>query len=44
MAAAHNDDSYMRLARTFDLSAVTAAEAPTFAAQLSFDTEAATTT
>jgi hypothetical protein len=37
--AAHVDNSYMRLARTFDLTAVSAAQAPTFTAQLSVDTE-----
>ena len=37
--ALHQDDSYMRLARTFDLTGVSAAQAPTFAAQLSIDTE-----
>ena len=35
----HVDDAYMRLARTFDLSAVPAAQTPTLRAQLSFDTE-----
>ncbi|MET0725070.1 MAG: M14 family zinc carboxypeptidase [Leifsonia sp.] len=38
-AAAHTDDSYQRLQRTYDLSALSAADAPTFAAQFSFDTE-----
>ncbi|MBI5088101.1 MAG: immune inhibitor A, partial [Actinobacteria bacterium] len=37
--AAHADDSYMRLGRTFDLTAVTAADSPTFEAQFSFDVE-----
>jgi Zinc carboxypeptidase/Immune inhibitor A-like, MAM domain len=37
--ALHQDDSYMRLARTVDLTAVTAAEAPTLHFQLSFNTE-----
>jgi hypothetical protein len=37
--AAHQDDSYMRLARTFDLSGVGAAQTPTFTAQLSVDAE-----
>ena len=36
----HVDDSYMRLARTVDLSGVPAAQTPTLRAQLSFDTEA----
>jgi hypothetical protein len=35
----HVDDSYMRLTRTVDLSGVTAGQAPTLQAQLSFDTE-----
>jgi Zinc carboxypeptidase/Immune inhibitor A peptidase M6 len=35
----HVDDSYMRLARTIDLSGVTAGQAPTFQAKVSFDTE-----
>ena len=35
----HVDDSYMRLTRTIDLTGVAAAEAPTLAAQLSFDVE-----
>ncbi len=35
----HVDDSYMRLARTVDLTGVDAAQAPTLAARLSFDTE-----
>jgi murein tripeptide amidase MpaA len=35
----HADDSYMRLARTVDLTGVTAAQAPQLRAQLSFDTE-----
>ena len=37
----HVNSAYMRLARTFDLSGVTAAEAPTLQAQISFDTEPA---
>ncbi len=41
VAAPHADDSYMRLSRTFDLSAVTAAQAPQFQAQLSYNTEEA---
>jgi hypothetical protein len=39
MLAPHADDSYMRLARTFDLSGVSAAQAPTFEAQFSYSTE-----
>jgi hypothetical protein len=35
----HQDDSYARLARTVDLTAVTAAQAPQLQAKLSFDTE-----
>ncbi len=35
----HADNSHARLARTFDLSNVTAADTPTFAAQFSYDTE-----
>jgi Zinc carboxypeptidase/Immune inhibitor A peptidase M6 len=38
-AASHIDDGYQRLGRTFDLTGVSAAEAPTFEAQFSFDTE-----
>ncbi len=38
-AAAHADDSYMRLGRTFDLTGLSAADAPTFEAQFSFDVE-----
>ncbi len=37
--AVHVDDAYRRLARTFDLSGVGAAQTPTLKAQLSFDTE-----
>jgi hypothetical protein len=39
-AANHADNSYMRLARTVDLTGVTAAEAPTLEFALSYDTEA----
>ncbi|WP_082492107.1 M14 family metallopeptidase [Leifsonia sp. Root4] len=39
MAAPHIDDGYQRLTRSYDLSALTAADAPAFAAQFSFDTE-----
>ena len=35
----HVDDSYMRLARTFDLTGVGAADAPTLSSQLSYDVE-----
>ena len=35
----HVDDSYMRLARTVDLTGVTAAQAPALQAKLSFSTE-----
>lgn len=38
-AAEHLDDSYMRLGRTFDLTAIAAADAPTFEAQLAWSTE-----
>lgn len=38
-AAGHADDGYMRLARTFDLTAITGAQSPTFTAQFSIDTE-----
>ena len=38
-AAVHSDDSYMRLTKTFDLSSVTAAQAPALAFQLSNNTE-----
>ncbi|RJK96538.1 zinc carboxypeptidase [Vallicoccus soli] len=38
-AAEHADDSWMRLTRTYDLTGLTAADAPAFAAQLSWDTE-----
>ncbi|WP_022893798.1 M14 family metallopeptidase [Agromyces subbeticus] len=41
MAATHIDDGYQRLARTYDLSTVTAADAPAFEAQFSFSTEEA---
>jgi hypothetical protein len=37
--AAHADNSYMRLARTYDLSGVAAADAPRFEAQFSYATE-----
>ena len=39
MLAPHSDDGYMRLARSFDLTGVSAAQAPTLEAQLSFSTE-----
>ena len=39
-AANHADNSYMRLARTVDLTGVTAAEAPTLEFALSYDVEA----
>ncbi len=35
----HQDDSYMRLARTVDLGAVAAADEPTLRVRMSFDTE-----
>ena len=38
-AASHADNSYMRLARTYDLSGVAAADAPRFEAQFSYATE-----
>ena len=38
-AATHVDDGYQRLSRTFDLTGVSAADAPTFEAQIAFDTE-----
>lgn len=37
--ATHTDDGYQRLARTFDLTGVSASDAPAFEAQLSYDTE-----
>lgn len=37
--AAHVDDGYQRLMRTFDLTAVSAGDAPTFEAQINFATE-----
>jgi hypothetical protein len=37
--ASHADNSYMRLARTYDLTGVAAADAPRFEAQFSYDTE-----
>lgn len=37
--AGHLDDSYMRVARTFDLTGVAGADLPTFEAQMSWDTE-----
>ena len=37
--AEHADDNYMRLRRTFDLTTVTAAQAPSFQAQMSYSTE-----
>ncbi|KRC62053.1 hypothetical protein ASE14_08685 [Agromyces sp. Root81] len=39
VAATHIDDGYQRLARTFDLTTVSAADAPTFEAQMAFETE-----
>ena len=39
-AALHADDSYMRLSRTVDLTAVAATDSPTLRFALSFDTEA----
>ena len=39
VAADHVDNGYQRLGRTFDLSALTAADAPAFSAQIAFDTE-----
>ncbi|RFS84533.1 zinc carboxypeptidase [Actinomadura spongiicola] len=39
VAGAHEDASYRRLTRTVDLSTVTAAQAPTLQAQLSYSTE-----
>nr|WP_211340178.1 M14 family metallopeptidase [Solirubrobacter pauli] len=38
-AAVHQDNSYMRLTKTFDLRTVTAADAPKLTAQLSYLTE-----
>lgn len=38
-AAGHIDDGYQRLGRTYDLTGLTAADAPAFAAQIAFDTE-----
>ncbi|KJL45085.1 MULTISPECIES: M14 family metallopeptidase [Microbacterium] len=38
-AATHVDDGYQRLGRTFDLTGVTAADAPTFEAQIAYDLE-----
>ena len=38
-AAGHVDDGYQRLGRTYDLTGLTAANAPAFAAQIAFDTE-----
>lgn len=38
-AAKHQDNAYMRLSRTVDLSGTTAAQAPSLAFQLSYDTE-----
>lgn len=38
-AAVHADDSYMRLTKTFDLTGITAAQAPALAFQLSHNTE-----
>ena len=39
VAAGHADDSYMRVARTFDLTGIAAPDMPTFEAQMSWDTE-----
>jgi hypothetical protein len=39
VAGAHVNDAYMRLARTIDLTDVTAAQTPQLQAKLSFDTE-----
>jgi hypothetical protein len=39
MAASHIDDGWQRLTRSYDLSALTAADTPAFEAQFSFDTE-----
>ncbi|MEI5584829.1 MULTISPECIES: M14 family metallopeptidase [unclassified Agromyces] len=39
-AAGHFDDGYQRLGRTYDLTGLTAADAPAFEAQIAFDTEA----
>ncbi|WP_194397588.1 M14 family metallopeptidase [Microbacterium atlanticum] len=39
-AAGHIDDGYQRLGRTYDLTALTAANAPAFQAQIGFDLEA----
>ncbi|MEU4836307.1 M14 family zinc carboxypeptidase [Streptosporangium sp. NPDC023615] len=39
MAGTHADDAYMRLTRTVDLTAVSAAQRPRLAFQLSYDTE-----
>ncbi|GAA1814806.1 M14 family metallopeptidase [Agromyces neolithicus] len=38
-AATHIDDGYQRLGRTFDLTGVSAGDAPTFEAQIAFGTE-----
>jgi murein tripeptide amidase MpaA len=37
--AGHADDSYMRVARTFDLTGIADTDVPTFEAQMSWDTE-----
>ncbi len=39
VSAAHADDSYMRVSRTFDLSGIADTDVPTFEAQMSWDTE-----
>jgi len=39
-AAGHVDDGYQRLGRTFDLTTLTAVDAPAFQAQIAFDMEA----
>ncbi|MDI2126289.1 M14 family zinc carboxypeptidase [Yinghuangia seranimata] len=39
VAGPHQDDSYMRLTRTVDLTGTTAADAPKLTAQVSWDTE-----
>ena len=38
-AATHVDDGYQRLSREYDLTGLTAADAPTFQAQIAYDTE-----
>ncbi|GAA4986517.1 M14 family zinc carboxypeptidase [Kineococcus glutinatus] len=41
VSAAHADNSYMRLARTFDLTGLSADDAPALAAKMTWDTETA---